>query len=486
MNRMKYRMLFLGMFILFALFAHAQQTSETKIGVDFFGAFGSGKHTPFWLTSNTFGKVPITMSNGFASARLLHKQRLSNYFSWSSGFEGVSVTPRYRHFYIQQLYLEASYKCFSLNVGSRERYFSLLDKDLSSGDMVQSSNARPIPEINVSIPQFTVLPKSKGWLQLRGDFAVARSFDTDYLKDFSIPRGNYIKNVLWHHKSLDLRIHDTHGTFPLSAIIGVHHWAQWGGSSTNPRLGRQPQGLGDFVRIVFGREGGKNAPLADQVNVLGNHYGMYDMQLSFEKNDWKLTAYHQHYYEDKSGMLFINGQDGLWGLQIDLPKNIGWLNKVVIEKLETRDQSGPFHFIHIDYSLHHGPGGGSDDYYNNQEYTTGASYFNRSIGSPLIPSPEYNQDGIVGYLNNRVSDWHIGLNGGISNISYRMLATTMNTWGTHKRPFLNKKRDFSALLDVSYHHPRLEGWNFKVSLAGDKGSLFGDNFAVAAGLSLVL
>ena len=33
-----------------------------------------------------------------------------------------------------------------------------MDRNLSSGDMTQSANARPIPEINISMPEFTLVP----------------------------------------------------------------------------------------------------------------------------------------------------------------------------------------------------------------------------------------------------------------------------------------------------------------------------------------
>ncbi|UKI47211.1 MAG: capsule assembly Wzi family protein [Phocaeicola vulgatus] len=108
--------------------------------------------------------------------------------------------------------------------------------------------------------------------------------------------------------------------------------------------------------------------------------------MGFTQPNWQVSAYYQHFFEDKSGMIFVNNTDGLWGGQLDLPK-FPWLRKVVVEYLVTRDQSGQFHFIDFDHDLHPGVGGGGDDYYNNGEYTTGASYFNRAIGSPLIPSP---------------------------------------------------------------------------------------------------
>ena len=58
----------------------------------------------------------------------------------------------------------------------------------------------------------------------------------------------------------------------------------------------------------------------------------------------------------------VNGTDGLWGAQLDLPR-LPWLKKVVTEYLVTRNQSGPFHFIIFDHDKYQGPGGGGDDYY---------------------------------------------------------------------------------------------------------------------------
>ena len=313
-------------------------------------------------------------------------------------------------------------------------------------------------------------------MQVKGDFAVGRSFDKDYLANFTNNKQTYVDNVLWHHKSLFVQIKDTRNDFPLSGVIGVQHWAQWGGTSTNPKIGKQPQSIKDLIRVICGSEGGGDATVSDQINVLGNHYGSYDFKLAFTQPNWQVSAYYQHFFEDKSGMIFVNNTDGLWGGQLDLPK-FPWLRKVVVEYLVTRDQSGQFHFIDFDHDLHPGVGGGGDDYYNNGEYTTGASYFNRAIGSPLITSPEYNEAGSLGFKNNRVRDWHFGAEGAISSrVSYRVLVTVMNSWGRHVTPFLSKKRGASGLLDISYQHPRLSGWEFTGSLAADAGSMFGDNF----------
>lgn len=454
----------------------SDDNEATSYNVELFGSVATEEKTPFWMVSNRYGIVPLEANNGFLSAGAYHKQSFGDGFKWGAGLNVVAALPRDREFFIQQLYAEIGYKSLLLSIGSKHRYNSLWDRDLSSGDLVQSTNARPIPELNISIPEFTVVPLTKGWMQIKGDFAVGRSFDKDYLEKFTQGKQTYVNNVLWHHKSLHVRIKDTNNGFPLSAVIGVQHWAQWGGTSTNPKIGEQPHSLKDFFKVVCGSEGGGNATISDQINVLGNHYGAYDFKLTYSRPDWEVSAYHQHLFEDKSGMIFENGTDGLWGGELTL-NNFPYLRKVVVEYLTTRDQSGQFHFIDFDHTAHPGVGGGSDDYYNNGEYTTGASYFNRALGSPLITSPEYNENGRLGFNNNRVRDWHFGAEGDISSqVSYRLLVTVMNSWGRHSTPFLNKRRGASGLLDITYRHPKLAGWLFTGSLAADAGSMFGDNF----------
>lgn len=450
----------------------------TAYRIEAFGSAATGSNTPFWMASNRYGIVPLDAGNGYLEAGVFHHRSFGKGFHWSAGLELAGASPRYKKVFIQQLYANLSYKVLQLSIGSQERYASLWDRDLGSGDLVQSSNARPIPEINLSFPRFVAIPLTNGWLHFKGDFAVGRSFDTDYLRDFSNAAQVYSKDVLWHHKSLLLKINDSYGSLPLSFTFGVRHWAQWGGDHL--KNGKQPQSLKDFARIVLGREGGAGATQSDQVNVLGNHFGTYDFKLSYTQEDWAAHAYYQHYFDDKSGMEFKNKTDGLWGLELQTGC-FPWLRKVVLEYVDTRDQSGPFHFINFDRTQHSGRGGGSDNYYNNGEYTTGVSYFNRSLGSPLVLSPEYNEGGQLGFPNNRIKDWHIGLEGSLSGaFSYRFLLTLMNSWGQHATPFLQKKEATACLLDINYQPSRLRGWNFKGSFAVDQGKMLGNS----AGFSL--
>jgi hypothetical protein len=127
--------------------------------------------------------------------------------------------------------------------------------------MVHSPNARPIPEINLSVPKFTTVPFTKRRLQFRGNVALGRSFDSEYLQSFHDNRSFYIENVLWHHKSLQIRLIDPEGYFPLTVVAGARHHAQWGGTSTDPESGKQPMSFNDMIRVILGKGGGSNASL---------------------------------------------------------------------------------------------------------------------------------------------------------------------------------------------------------------------------------
>jgi hypothetical protein len=471
-----------GCLLLLAIQGRAQDeghANQTDYRIEAIGSASTGETTPFWIVSNRYGVVPLESGNGVMKAGVFHHQELSDQLRWSAGLELAGIAPRNNHLIIQQLYAELDFKVLRISLGSKERYHSILNKRLSSGDLVLSPNARPIPEINLSIPQFTPVPFTNGYLQVKGDFAVGKSFDADYLEQFSSTATReitYVTDILWHHKSAFIRLGGVPNRFPLSLTLGLEHWAQWGGKSTDPEIGRQPQSLKDFLRIIFGKEGGEGATASDMVNVLGNHFGSYYFALGYNIREWgRLQAYHQHYFEDMSGVEFANGFDGLWGIELETSRGI-WLKKIVVEHLITKNQSGPMHFILFDREKNQGRGGGNDDYYNNGEYRAGNAYFNRATGSPLILSPEYNKTHEVGFQNNRVNCWHLGAEGDFtSQISYRILVTAMKGWGTSYKPFLNTKSSVATLAEITYTPQKLNGWQFGGALAIDTGDMVEKN-----------
>ena len=453
------------------------ETNHISYDVSTFGSVSSHNQTPFWMVSNQNGIIPLAANNGYLRTAIGYHHFFNHQWSWTTKIDVIAVTPRYRNVYVQQLYSELAYKGIRLSIGSHEtaRYLqTVTDPFLSSGDLGVSTNARPVPEINLFTPDFVSFPYTNGWLQGKVNFAVGRSFDTDYLQSFINENQHYIQNLLWHHKSLYLRIKDTKGVFPVSLIVGLRHNVQWGGEATYPPLkGQQPDSFMDFIRIVFGKAGGSNASISDQINALGAHHGNYDFRLGFEKKDWAVYGYYQHIFCDASGMELYNALDGLTGIQIEMPK-FRWIGKIVFEHLNTLHQSGPFHFIEYDHDKYQGYGGGGDNYYNNGEYTTGFSYFNRSLGSPLLLSPEYNKNGQLGFKHNRVRAWYMGMEGMINNnLSWRLRLSALESFGTPYAPTLKKFTATSVGTDLFYSH---KSWTFTTSIAADNGLLLSNHF----------
>lgn len=473
------------LFLLYLMPSHAQNSGSGTLEyrLEAFGSAATDEYTPFWIVSNQYGAVPLDAGNGYLRAGVFLNRLSGKSLRWHAGVDLLAVSPRYRNVYIQQFYAGIKYKCLDLTIGSMENYMSLWDRELSSGDLVLSANARPIPEINIAIPQFTSVPLTRGILQIKGNFAVGRSFDTDYIEHVKNDNQYFTKNTLWHHKSFYYKLIDPQGLFPLTFTSGMRHHAQWGGTSSDPDIGRQPHSFKDFLRIIAGKSGSDGAYHADQGNALGNHYGSYDFKIGYLHPAFDLHLYYQHYFDDISGMQFFNLPDGLYGIQADF-LNGTFLRKALFEFVHTRYQSGPIHNIMYDHDEYPGRGGGSDDYYNNDGYRSGISYFNRSLGSPLLTSPEYNANGVLGFRNNRVRAFHVGLQGYFSRqVAYRILATASENWGTMSRPFLKKENSFSYAAKISWCHPRLEGWLFSGEIGGDFGNLYGDNAGISISIS---
>jgi hypothetical protein len=435
--------------------------------------------TPFQIVSNQYGIVPLQANNATLQVGVTHQQNLGKHFTVQAGVDLLAATPRYQNIALQQAYADVAFQHLHLRIGAKENtQLSLRNQQLASGDLAISNNAKPIPEVNVNIPHFVNVPYSNKWLLVKGDFAIGKSFDTQYLKQYANPEQVYIKHVLWHHKALFLKVGKSEHT-PVALVLGIQHLAQWGGTSTNlnsPQY-KQPQTIKDFLKIVTGSAGDQNASLSDQVNVLGNHFGTYDVQAELTQHKWTAKAYYQHFFDDASGMELENIGDGIIGAEINL-KTITWIQTVVVEHVYTRDQSGPFHYIEFDHSIYPGFGGGGDNYYNNQEYTTGASHLNRAMGNPLLLSPEYNNNGKLGFQHNRITAWHLGVKGVISTpLDYKIRTSTVISYGTPLAPTLTKLNNTTVAVDIGW--TLQHNWYVTTTLAADKGTLTGNRLGAA-------
>ena len=212
----------------------------------------------------------------------------------------------------------------------------------------------------------------------------------------------------------------------------------------------------------------------------GSSLGSWDIFLRYNLgNGMTLKGYLQKPWEDGSGIGFLNGFDGLWGVELKTNRP-GIVTGAVVEYLDFTNQSGAMHWDSDD-----NPGTGivnraegADDYYNNHEYNPYANY-GMSIGTPFLKSPLYNLDGCMTYLYNRVRGFHVGIEGEAGNVSYRVLGGYRKSWGSGYVPVVDPAADTSVMVEASYRMPRVAGLSIKAQVACDKGKLYGDNFGAS-------
>lgn len=494
------RIFFFLSILLFVLnpvaFSQDEKSDETSYRAEMFSSFSTGEHTPFWMVYHNWGMTPLDANNFYTRGGVFHKQRLDREWSFSLGIDIAASTPHsYGTFWVQQAFGELDWKMFRLNIGSKEDYTSLLDPFLSSGDFDKSNNARPLPELKLSMPAFCRIPGARN-IYFKGDFAVGKYLDGDWQEDKALPHNeSYTKDILSHHKSIAFRFGDISRSNRWQFTVEMDHQVQWGGVlyqyewwKGEYKIQDQPQGLDDFFRGMIAKEGSGGASSADNAYVSGSQVGSYLFRLDHKlKNEEVLSLYLHHFFDDGSGMVFENYRDMLLGVQYKTTKK-QLISNAVFEYIYTKHQTGPIHFnMMMDEAHSHlqNRGNGNDNYYNNVDYIQGRSYYGRTMGTPLFLSPEYNDDGRLNFKGTRIISFHAGLEGYFHpHFSYRILATTGQNWGRYYLPFLSIHKGFAANLDLTYDNPRLKGFSFQLSTGANSGRFFSED-AFGMGLTIV-
>ena len=435
-------------------------------------SFSSGKHTPFWLVNNRQGLSSIEKNNGYLRAGLFRHIDDEKRFSWGAGVDLACAYNFTSSFIIQQLYGEVKYRSLKLMVGSKEIQGEFNNPRLSSGNLLYSGNARPIPQIRVGIPKYTIVPWTKNWLSVKGYIAYGMFTDDNWQKDFISPGAKHTKHVLYHSKGLFLKVANF-DKFPAWVEGGLEMAAQFGGQSiSGSNVIDMPNKLKDFFKVFFPTSGDSNTPFGEQANVYGNHVGSWNIKAGWNiKPDLTASIYYQHYFEDHSMMFFdYQWKDGLWGVEVALPKN-PFVSTVVYEYLYTKDQSSPVYWDHTDKIPEQISG--RDDYYNHYIYS-GWQHWGMGIGNPLIISPIYNADGTIMFKNNRVISHHLGFMGNpINELEYRVLLSYTRSWGTYSYPLDDVMKNVNGLLEVTYSPKQLPGASGTLSFGMDGGGLLG-------------
>lgn len=455
----------------------AERPDSLRYEAEIHASLSAGKNTPFWLVSNLQGLASPEKNSGFVRAGIFKDLDPSSHFSWSAGADFVGAWRAPAPFSIHQLYGEVKYRSLQALIGSKEIWGDFNNPRLSSGNLLYSGNAMPVPQLRLGIFDYADFWGCRGWFAVKGYIAYGMFTDSKWQKSWTAPETHRYQDVWYHSKGIWLRGGNT-DKFPLQGEIGIEMASQFGGSAyidgVKYKMGHS---LKDFLKALFPKYSSHSFKDTDNRSVDGNMLGAYNIAVSWmPKADWSVKAYFEHYFEDESQMTFEYGwKDALLGIEVQLPRN-PFVSNFVYEFLHTKDQTGSVLWNEspdIPEQV-----SGRDDYYNH--YLYGWQHWGMGIGNPLIISPLYNGDHMLNFYSNRIIAHHFGFEGNPTpELNYRVLLSFSRNWGTYERPLPDVLDNFNGLLEVTWKPQRLKGWYGSIGIAGDSGDMLGKSLGAA-------
>ena len=433
------------------------QPDESRDSMFYVGQFSvltsSGDAVPSLLHGNTHGNISTLPHSGNLSLGIIKPAtRPNRWFDFDGAIvltgrlEGAQQTvikspkPQLTG-YFRELYAHVRLYIVDITAGIHPVYIGAGDPELTGGSLILSGNAHPIPRISVGIDKWTAFPGLFGYLEIKG--GLTHGWLADNYPD--------VKGTLLHHKYIGGRIG---GKLPVNLSYEFHHFAQWGGTSTV--YGDLGNDFHAYLDAFLLRSGGSMSN--DQINAHGNHIGFQQLALDVKGNGWKVSAYWQYINEDGPTRIIgfgMNYKDGLWGVNMTQTR---WpfISGFTYELLHTTDQAGPFH--DRDGIVF----GGGDNYFHNNIYTQGWTYYGRIIGTPFLSM-----------TNTRVVAHFVGVKGDIYGFRYRLIGTLAKNYGTYGTPQQSANKAF--LIEVRKRVPKAWDLEFGLSLSGDFGTQYGNS-----------
>lgn len=454
-------------------------TTQQLIAIEAGGIISSSAETPFWLRANQFGAISSAAPVAVLQARIrkeygvFNSNSRLNQFKWGVGLHTALNLGASNRLVLPEAFVSIRYGKIELFGGRRQQVIGLGDTTMSSGFLIGSGNALPIPKIQLGTKGYAFVPFTGRFIAINAGFAHGW---------YGAP---YIQGAYLHQSNLYLRLGKAASLIKLHA--GVNHQVLWGGQAEYlkgaPSFavdGRLPSSLRDYVYVVTGsvpNDWYNRGYTANDSYAIGNHLGSYDagLEVTTRKSSWMF--YHQHPYEDVSSLLGINFPDGLWGLRwASLPgqetSNRFQLRHLTLEHLTTLDQSGStFYVTNSSYQ-------GQDNYFNHSQYKEGWSYQGQAIGTPFIAPasdylPDVQQQGGGYFPNNRVSMWYVGAQGLLFNrLDWTLRLSYSLNYGRFQQPYDPVRKQFSSLLSIRSPLLRWPNTFLMTRIGLDEGNLY--------------
>lgn len=472
--------------LLLALF-FTLQAQEIKYRVETTGTYAPDDTPPTWHLSNRQGLSGEDAGFAYMRAGLAGNHTFgSKDFSLAWGTDIVAGEGLTSTVYLQQAYIDAGWKMFTLSLGQKERWGELKNHKISSGALVESGNARPVPQIRIEVPEYYDFIGTNNWFRIRGHLAYGWFSDGEWQKDWVATGKAHTVGVRYHSKAIFFKV-GKEEKFPLSFEFGLHMVAQFGGAIYNRlniegEYSKNPSRLVDYFKAFIPSKGDSNYSGLDRANIAGNHLGSWHAAINWRKKDWCLRTYYEHIFDDHSQMFM---EYGLWteqlvGIELEL-KKFRWIKGITVEYFNLKKQGGP---VYHDKTEEIPDQISCRDNNYNHEWYNGWFNYGMVMGSPLVTSPIYNADKVLNCYNNRVEAFHIGIEGEPTDEwAYRLLFMHSNNWGTYIDPFTYIKTNNAGLVEITYKPQKLCGWSMKASYAFDNGSLLGNNRSAMLSIS---
>ena len=444
-------LLFLLCFI--SVYSLKSQSKDLQYTIKASAGLSSDTTLPFWLVANQYGSLPNSDFGLLNTAIFKDYDTPDTLFDISYKANVTGFIAQENKLLANELYFGVRFKNILLDIGAKNDAIAWHNLSSSNGSIIKSNNARAMPGINIKTNNFIKLPFATSWLKVKGNFAHYFMDDT-----------RFVDNTNLHHKSLYLK---TSFSPVFNIISGLDHYTQWGG--TSPQYGAQPSSIKDYIKVVFGAEGGDNATLNDQFNALGNHVGAYILQFNYKGQKANYNFYYSHPFEDTSGREMTNWQDGLYGVFIDFKKQKAPITHLLAEFTYTKNMSN----IPVSIS-------GPDNYFNNGIYKSGWTYHGNTIGSPYFTPKPVDTDGITrGVIvgDNRFAAFNIGANGYVKWLPYKIMLSHTTYYGWFNQEYEQYPVQFSGILDIVIPQDKFNlPFDVAASFAFDAGSYRPKNF----------
>lgn len=454
---------------IFLFFICFQIQGQVRYSVKIGGLYSVNQRAPFWIKSNQFGTVPDTSNTLFFEHAVQWSHKGLEWGAQMNVWSGHQA-----RVLLPEIYGSYNVGGFRFLVGRKKQYHGWGDSTLSSGSMTWSGNALPIPEVQVSIPEYRrIWPKV---LAIKGHYSHGWFGDQHFVKQYYL-----------HQKSLYLRW----GEGKVRFHTGIMHHAQWGGK---PKYDPGPEGwLAHGQRFASGgkvyrevvfpftnppRDSAKVASF-DFENRYGNHLGQLDWGLegNIGSSVWKV--YRQLPFE--TGQTFSslgNLDDGVYGISLNRKKGV--IRHLVLEFLHTTNQglyrSGFLRFI--GYKGRH-YGRNQNYYFSHAQYLDGWSYEGRTLGSPfLLPNPDIRDEKTVdspNYFanNNNIKAGYVGLKTQLNSVSMITKVSLSRNFGTYHKKIQADQLSLGHNMEIP-----VSGATIAVEVGIDHGDLIRDNFGI--------